>query len=191
MARAEARVVAGPNCVRRPAIMAVRGWIMGKRDDAHDGEVATRRWTPGRRKRFFDGLAQTADVAGSARAAGMSAERACHARRTNAAFATAWRDALAIGYERLETALLGHALTGVDALEVAAADGSDASPRVMAPDQVKVAMAILNRHDAAQRRGPELPRERPAATLAEAEAALTKRLDAVARRRPVIDGDPA
>lgn len=94
------------------------------------------------RKRFLDHLAATCNVRASAAAAGVDGMAPYHLRRSDAAFAAAWGEALAAGYEVLETRLVGHALAGGGA-EVAG-DGPDA-PGPIAQD---LAMRLL-----ANRRG--------------------------------------
>lgn len=165
-------------------------------------------WTQERRQKFLDTLAETCNVTRAAAAAGMRVRRAYQLRDADPVFAGLWQAALALGYERLETALLRHALVGVNALEIGrageSADTTDepaeaaeetevrASDRrgdipgsgilsgSPTPVQMQLALAVLNRRDAAERRGG-VPRGLRRATLAEAEAALTERLDMLAR----------
>lgn len=178
--------------------------------------VSGRQWTAARRQAFLDSLAQTCNVTMAVAAAGMGTTAVYQLRKTDPAFAGLWQEALALGYERLETALLQHALVGVNALEVRAVSAEDAAPGVaeaeaagdtpasndraeparrghpipgsgIAPDtltpvQVQVALAMLNRRDAALRSGG-VPRGLRRATLAEAETALTRALDGLARQK--------
>lgn len=59
---------------------------------------------------FLAHLAETSNVAASARAAGLSSSRAYRERQRFPAFRTQWQEALAEGYARLEAELLAEAL---------------------------------------------------------------------------------
>jgi hypothetical protein len=71
-------------------------------------------WTKARRRRFLKELAATANVSASASAAGMSPSSAYRLRRLDAAFAEAWQDALDIGLDALEDAVMKRAIDGVE-----------------------------------------------------------------------------
>ena len=62
------------------------------------------------RKRFLDHLAQTANVAASARKAGVNSDAVYSERRRLPEFRGEWAEALTEGYVRLETDLLADAL---------------------------------------------------------------------------------
>ena len=62
------------------------------------------------RGQFLAHLAETSNVAASARAAGLSSSRAYRERQRFPAFRTQWQEALAEGYARLEAELLAEAL---------------------------------------------------------------------------------
>src|SRR3546814_5335822 len=83
----------------------------------------------------------------------------------HAAFAEAGQEALAIGYDRLETALLDYALACVEAPPI---DPEAADPeaigrslvtrlreRTISPAELQFAMAMLGRHEAAAKRSEE------------------------------------
>src|SRR3546814_11540216 len=72
-------------------------------------------FTAAARRTFLDALAATCNVTLAARAAGFPVRTCYRWRHQPAAFAEAWQEALAIGYDRLETALLGYALACVQA----------------------------------------------------------------------------
>lgn len=74
------------------------------------GNKAKTRFNAAARKRFLDRLSETANVAGSERAAGMAKGAAYAERRKSAAFRADWAGALAEGYARLEAELLSDAL---------------------------------------------------------------------------------
>ena len=65
------------------------------------------------RRAFLDHLAMTANVAASARAAGIAPHLAYATRRRNVEFASLWQAALTEGFARLEGALLAEALSAV------------------------------------------------------------------------------
>lgn len=82
-------------------------------------------WTKAKRKRFLDALAATCNVQMAARAAGVARYNAYNLRKRDPQFAALWQDALVMGYETLETALLEQALHGVNAIEIVPTDDLD------------------------------------------------------------------
>lgn len=95
--------------------MANRKKLVGTRGSGGRAQLQrprAKRWTKRLRDRFLETLAATANVSASARAAGMCPQGAYKLRDRDAAFADAWRKALARGYERLELMLLERALHG-------------------------------------------------------------------------------
>lgn len=76
----------------------------------HDG------WTPERQRGFIDALARTGSVKAAAHAVNMTPEGAYLLRRHPEAgpFRKAWKDALALGVQRLEDIAMERALHGVD-----------------------------------------------------------------------------
>lgn len=88
-------------------------------------------WTRARRKRFLDVLATTCNVTTATAAAGMKGKSAYDLRKRDPAFAALWQEALALGYETLERAVLRGALAGVNAIAIEGAaalgdEGDDA-----------------------------------------------------------------
>jgi hypothetical protein len=67
-------------------------------------------WTTDLRKRFLDHLSITCDVTASARAIDVGPQSCYALRRRDPAFAAAWQDALALGYQTLETRLMAMAM---------------------------------------------------------------------------------
>lgn len=61
---------------------------------------------------FLDHLASTCSVVASAEAAGLGLAVVYRMRRHDAGFADEWDQALALGYQMMETLLVGHALAG-------------------------------------------------------------------------------
>ncbi|OWK28922.1 hypothetical protein SPMU_24470 [Sphingomonas mucosissima] len=129
-----------------------------------------------RQLRFAKVLAETCNVALAAASAGRTVATVHRWRSVDAAFAAAWDEALAIGYDRLENALLVYALGKVDGVAGGAAGGS------ISNGDLQLAVGMLQRHRASSggRRGDALPIKMP--TEAETDAALKRALDGLARR---------
>ncbi|MCD2317403.1 hypothetical protein LQ954_14740 [Sphingomonas sp. IC-11] len=129
-----------------------------------------------RQLRFAKVLAETCNVAAAAAAAGRTLATVHRWRSVDAAFAAAWEEALAIGYDRLENALLVYAIGKVDGVAAGAVGAS------ISNGDLQLAVGMLQRHRAADagRRGRTLPVRMP--TEAESDAALKRALDGLARR---------
>lgn len=137
------------------------------------------RWTKRTKAMFLDHLSATCDVAASAGVVGVEPGSVYSLRRADPAFAAAWGEALAAGYEMLETQLVGHALAGGGrAIVNGAVDRTG-------PIDVDLALKLLGTHRdaipdrARDRSGPR----RKAATAAETDAAILKKLAAMARHK--------
>ncbi|WEK44208.1 MAG: hypothetical protein P0Y64_05170 [Candidatus Sphingomonas colombiensis] len=96
-------------------------------------------WPEAKREAFLDCLSGTCNVSAAAVAGGVTRQTALKWRRHNADFAQAWSEALALGYEMLETRLVGHALGGEQGETLA---GDDALP----PVSVEMALKLLTYH---------------------------------------------
>lgn len=142
-------------------------------------------WTPAKRAAFLEHLAATCNIAASARAVGM-APRGAHALKArDAVFAADWAAAIEAAYATLEARLLAYALgeaegeAEAEAERVADGDAAGESRGAHFDPRVAVqALGFRRRDAAAGGRGPSCKR----ATIAEVEAALVARLDAIARR---------
>lgn len=132
------------------------------------------RWTKTRREAFLDHLAGTANVRASAEIAGVTTPSVYHLRRKDEDFAEEWRKALALGYDMLETELLGHILAGGGGT-IRCADGREID--------VQEAIRLLGLHrnslQGKWKGGPKLKRARPEET----DAAIMRKLDAIDRWR--------
>lgn len=187
------------------SIAANRNRALQKRAVRHDG------WTRARRQLFLDTLAGTCNVRIAIAATGLSVSTAYQLRRRDPAFAELWKEALTIGYERLEEALLQRALEGVNAIEIDAeapmvlphaaagageregADGAAAAKAFQpgsgagagskpgAPD-VQLALLLLNRHRASVEGNGPGSGTRKRASSEETDAALRVKLDRLARQ---------
>ncbi len=152
-------------------------------------------WTITRRRKFLNALGETCNVRHACDVVGLSQTSAYDLRRRDAAFARLWAEALALGYETLEGALLSHALVGVNAIAIGAPIEGDAEgdepvkaipgtgfdPRSLNPASVQLALTLLNRHRQAVESKPTSPRGKRA-TPDETNAALRKQLDMMARK---------
>jgi len=130
-----------------------------------------RRWTGAMRETFLETLSQTCNVRQSAVAAGVTPWRAYELRLRDAGFAQEWGAALAAGYARVEERLVRDA---------AGEGGPDAPP--MDKYDREQALNLLKFHHGAVGRphaGGTPPR---AATEAETDAAILKKLAALKRR---------
>jgi hypothetical protein len=100
------------------------------------------RWTDKNTVQFLDVLAATCNVRAAARAVGVSDACVVYTRRRrDPAFVAAWGEALALGYQMLETLLVGHALAG-GADGEPMEDGSEGGSAV----NVELALKLLKDH---------------------------------------------
>lgn len=106
------------------------------------------------RKSFLDHLAQTANVAASARKAGISGDAAYAERRRLADFRAEWTDALREGYVRLETNLLA------EALRPASSKTSDALLKAKTQKQ-RLQLGLFNAHRGSVKGGETGPAASP------------------------------
>jgi hypothetical protein len=100
------------------------------------------------RHRFLGHLARTANVAASARAAGISSDAVYAARRRLPEFRAEWSEALAEGYVRLETALLA------EALQRASSNTKDAMLKAKT-QKLRLQLGLLNAHRGAAKGGAQ------------------------------------
>jgi hypothetical protein len=159
--------------------MAEVGIGSGKRRPVQVRRTRIDGWTVKRRQRFIDMLAGTCNVRMAADAAGVQTGSAYRLRRTDPAFDAAWREALVLGYERLETALLERALRSVDRPPPGEDDDTarSAERAVEAMDPRVMAMVLNHHRAAAEGRGAGArPGARRVATAQETNDALLKKL---------------
>ena len=136
------------------------------------------RWSAKMRASFLDHLAATCNVKASAAYIGVDPVSVYALRRRDAKFADAWGEALALGYEMLETLVVGHALSGD------AGDVLNCGVETRAgPVNLDLALRLLSAHRNAEgkpRRGGPKARF---ATRDETDAFLMKKLAAIEKRR--------
>lgn len=143
-------------------------------------------WNEEAEATFLDHLAASCNVAWSAAQAGFSGPTVYHHRRTDANFARRWQEALADGYIRLETELLGTATDFVASLR----EDRELPLKHMS---VREAISLLNRHgkggDPAARGSRFQARPR---TLEQVRDSILAKLEAIeaARRAEADRGSP-
>ncbi len=143
-------------------------------------------WTDAQESAFLDMLAATCNVQQSCRHAGVDYRSAYRRRRQQPGFAAAWRAAILTGYERLEEQLLAQ-LAAPHPFEE---DGIERVPPAAGPFDARLAMDLLRLHRATVENREQTPRGRVVrVSREEAEAALNKKLDALARRLAAERGD--
>ena len=128
---------------------------------------------------FLESLAESSNVAASARAAGVTGNAMYRERRRNAGFAARWHEALCEGFARLEAELLSEALVAPSG------NVKDATLKSRA-QKYRLGLALLAAHRAAVR-GAKLPGAGAAGTQGSAKARLLAKLDAI-RAQAAADG---
>lgn len=123
---------------------------------------------------FLEALAESSNVAASARRAGTSANAMYRERRRNAPFAARWHAALCEGFARLEAELLAEALVAPSG------NVKDATLKSRA-QKYRLGLALLAAHRAAVR-GAKLPAAGEAAVPGDARGRLGQRLRAMQAR---------
>jgi hypothetical protein len=156
------------------------------------GELPRRRrqrWSAERRAAFLDHLAASCNITDSAAAVGFSVGSAYQLRSSDPAFAAGWDEALASGYQVLETRLLGHALRGVAGEGPGEAAGGEhtvtnGAVRGMAPLTMDLGLRLLSfRASKLAGRGRERGAPPQRAGREELEKAILDKLDAIERHR--------
>lgn len=155
--------------------------------------------TAPRRQKFIDHLAETCNVSAAARHAGILVQQAYRLRRRDPGFAQAWREALEIGYERLEAALLRYSLEALNpqAPNDPLTDGpvltGAPTPTPVAsglrPADVQLALSLMQKHREAVKTGARSREGLRPASAEETDAALRRQLDALAKRLKAQRGE--
>jgi hypothetical protein len=128
-----------------------------EREGAADGgSLSRRRWTKAKDAIFFEELAATANVAHSARAAGMGKNGAYQRKKRDSAFAAAWREALEVGFAELEMQMLRQSLAGCERTETVVDGASGAVKQVKTvhvfPHMLGFRLFVLHREEVARYR---------------------------------------
>ena len=140
------------------------------------------RFNAAKRQRFFGNLSETANVAASARLAGISGNTVYAERRRSAAFRAAWSEALAEGYARLEADLLAEALSTVRG------KANDATLKAQAQKQ-RLGTILLSAHRATVKAYIDTPRASATVDLGLLKAQLILKLTQMRDRAGIsLDG---
>ena len=141
------------------------------------GKWARARWSKAMRMAFLDHLAATCNVMESAATAGVTPSAVYQIRRRDPRFAAKWEEALALGYQMLETRMLGHVLSGQRASDpLATGDGA------LAAIDFEAGLRLLSQHRNGQVK-PHKGRQVSYAARDETDAVLLKRLKMIETRR--------
>ena len=145
---------------------------------------------------FFAALAQTCNVTHAAAVAGIDPSWAYQCRRTRPEFAESWRQALILGYERLEEELLRLTLAslagtgdGTPLLDEneTLRPGSGLPRKANGAPDMQLALTLLNRHRATVEGTGKAAMAGRRATPEETDALLRKKLDALAKRLKSVE----
>lgn len=132
-------------------------------------------WTKRMAEEFFETLASTCNVSEAARAIGVPRTNLYH-KRVDPAFAERWDAALKLGYQMLETRLVGHALAGKGL-------GDPIDRDDLPPIDPVLARLVLGMQRRALAGPPRKPGRRAVPTSPEqTNAALLKQIEAAERR---------
>ncbi len=131
---------------------------------------------------FLESLAESSNVAASARAAGVTSNAMYRERRRNEGFAARWHEALCEGFARLEAELLAEALVAPSG------NVKDATLKSRA-QKYRLGLALLAAHRAAVR-GAKLPGGSGAATQGSAKERLRSKLDDIRANAAAERGEP-
>ncbi len=139
-------------------------------------------WTDARQAAFLDQIAATCNMAAALAAVGMTKPGLYALRRRDPVFAEQMRNAMLVGYERLEAELLRKA---VAAFEDGDTGGTETGDVIVAPMTVDQAMRLLERYQVSQKGtgGPGVREVRHRATQAETDAMLLEQLRILRRQR--------
>ena len=139
------------------------------------------RWSTGGERAFIEELLATANVKAAARAAGVSDVTAYNRRRRWPAFAAAWDEAKAEGYERLEMALICAATATLDPEPAV-----EARPEAFAGPEMSVdqAMKLWFHHNGGKGgRAPRYGWRRREPDIEEVRAEILRKVAAMERAR--------
>ena len=115
---------------------------------------SSRNWSKAKEARFISALAETCNVTLAAAGAGVSVSHAYRRRKADAAFRSAWLEAIGTAYQRLELVLLERAFAGTEKL-VRRKDGSE-ERMVEYPNQLALTLLKMHR-DTAIEAATEIP----------------------------------
>ncbi len=140
------------------------------------GEAERAQWSAAMRAAFLDHLASTCNVASAAEAAHVSKTSVYQIRRRDADFAAQWEEALALGYQMVETRLIGHVLAGLTWSDAMGAEGE--APGL----DFDAALRLLSQHRNAAAK-PHKGRKPTFAAPDDTDRVLLERLRVIEARR--------
>lgn len=140
--------------------------------------------TPTQIEIFLTVVAETCNVARSARAAGFSASWAYRLRQRDAGFRAGWAAAVRDGYAKLELVLLERAIKGTPKA-IMRRDGSE---KIIREYSTALAVALLRRHAETADSAEQAPDEQE---MAEMRARILDKLERIRRREEQAGGGGA
>ena len=111
-------------------------------------KASKRNWTKAKEERFLSVLAETCNITQAAAGACVSVSGAYQRRKRDAAFRTAWLEAIGAAYQRLEMVLLERAFVGTEKI-VRRKDGSE-ERMVEYPNQLALTLLKMHRDTAVE-----------------------------------------
>ncbi|WP_197054200.1 hypothetical protein [Sphingomonas sp. 37zxx] len=172
----------------------------GRRYPLQVAKLRADEWSEERKQAFLEELADSCNVARSARLLGMSRRGLYRLRWRDPSFAAAWSEAIRMAYPRLEERLLEQALAAAERLTIegpVSGDGEDAAQepplQPLSAEETKLAMYLLDRLDRLERPGAGKKSARGSAgkahgtTRDETNAVLNAKLDMLAKRMKAVE----
>ena len=143
------------------------------------------RWSVAAERAFLAELTASANVRAAARAAGVSTVAAYNRRKLWPAFAEAWDAAIAEGYVRIETLLIGAATATLEPAPILRQAQDERNSYEMPEMSVEQAMNLLRLHRASQRggRGQRYGWRRQLPDIEEVRSEIERRLAALRKAR--------
>ncbi|WP_156442667.1 MULTISPECIES: hypothetical protein [unclassified Sphingomonas] len=133
-------------------------------------------WSAAMRATFLDHLAATCNVSAAAEAARVCKTSVYQIRRRDADFAAQWEEALALGYQMVETRLIGHVLAGLTRVD--RMDERGDAPAI----DFEAALKLLSQHRNATAK-PHKGRKPTFAAPDDTDRVLLERLRVIEARR--------
>lgn len=168
----------------RPMLIAPRG---GRRWQAR--RARRNRFTAERKTAFLEHFCATCDARASADAAGVSVSTVFSHRRSDAAFAAAWQEALQQGYARLEAEAIAQRIAAMEALRFRG-DKAVAARDCEAAAEFERVMHLLREHKRGFCGTPKAGRPAARWSFEEALAELEKQLQAFGVHLPPPEDAP-
>jgi hypothetical protein len=143
-------------------------------------KASDRNWSKAKEREFLSVLAETCNVTRAAAEAGISQSHAYRRRKIDAAFRSAWLEAISTAYQRLEMVLLERAFAGTEKI-VRRKDGSE-ERMVEYPNQLALTLLKMHRDTAV-----EAATDVPADDVEEIRERLLQKLERLRKRECTSD----